>query len=95
MQLVAAPYSGPSRNDTVVTGEGFPIVTHGHHRILIVILADVLEDLRTITPPQQETRCPRLGIGTGVVDRHFVFERIEIVTCETLDLVKPIRVQQP
>src|SRR5438128_413968 len=61
---------------------------------MIVVLADVLKQLRTCFPSKQETRGPGCRVRTGIIDRDLVFHRVHVRAREAFDHVKLARVRQ-
>src|SRR5688572_33078093 len=61
-------------------------------RSVVIVLADVLEQLHTAGPVEVESALPRGRECPRVLDGHFVFQRIEVGSGNALDQVKAISV---
>src|SRR4051812_723474 len=79
----------PSRNNEAVTINRSRLAD-GKLRREIVVLTDILEQLLPRTPAKKNAAGPRCGIGAGIVDGEFVFQRIEIRSRESLHEMQPV-----
>ena len=69
------------------------LVAHHERRGVVGLLADVLEQLGPRFPAQVEIALPRRGIGAGIVDRHFVLDRVRIGAREAFQCPESFRVR--
>src|SRR5690554_5333831 len=65
-----------------------------HELVRVVgLLADVLEKLRAGVPLQIEAACPARGVGTRIIDRNLVPDRLRIDAREPFDRMQLLRMR--
>ena len=67
-----------------------------HHKLgtVVVLLADVFEQLRTRGPLHRKTCGPGFCVSTGIIDCDFILKGREVDPSQSFDQMKPVRMRQ-
>src|SRR5688572_21524147 len=75
------------RNNSAFTQNGALCADHRFRRP-VVVLTYVLEQFESRTAPKEDAARPCRRVRAGIVDRHFILQRVEIGAREAFDQVE-------